>query len=647
MSDSGGLDLKQHAAEIYSKFKKATFTVSPGAFITKPAFLEYFEHRLIPPLLCQIVYKTIPSKANDRLTLEEFTQWQGTKCKRRLIKQCVTEYFESLDSPPQKSRAMDDSKNLLPPQHQDEVKSYSYDFDALEDLLDGHEDFEHSSPGPPRVLYMRSINTDDEEDADGPNHPHSDRLDKNSGSNTWHLWIYGLIFWNVHFSRKLLYPFTRQFAEFYGVSVTTFSLVLAAFGIGATISVLLTAVPSLLHIPIHITMFLLIVVLSGIYVSAGFISEMVISEFMLIFVLRMGMGFISTTVSNEVCGLLSVLNLEPMANTLRTTDTESGIETDHENEDIQQRSLLRNGSESSSSRRVFWVETSRSLSTGGWVVVGVLLYRFNVDYVWYFGAICALVTALWSCCLPRSSVAKMLNAKKDTMNLNQQGDGGSDTQQTDTLWNQCHLYSFWMGHFFEFAGYSAWNATFGTYIQDTYNLNAEQLGFQMGFIVGAELLALALASYSPMNWTKVVQTLMSAEAATAVIGVFALLLWFINLPLVLTWSLLFVYALWMEHVHLNCILSLMEMTPRGVENQSALMAQSVVFIAEIAGVIGGPFFANRYGFPAMIAAVFCVQWMAVILWNVARNVFNAKQKAKRQPNTEMVAATEVVQLIDV
>ena len=202
--------------------------------------------------------------------------------------------------------------------------------------------------------------------------------------NNWDVVIFTFIFWNIYLSRKLLYPFSREFADFYAVPLPSFSFVLSAFDMGGSASVLLTLLPSLHHIHIRLLMFLLVVALCALYLLASFCYEV-----SLIFVVRMGMGFISNTLSGEIRGVLSVFTKKSNSEFESTTSA----------------------SESKLSRFILLAETSWFTSSAGWIVIGVILHRFNVNYVWYFGSLCALITAMLCYSLPRFTVSDIL-AKK-------------------------------------------------------------------------------------------------------------------------------------------------------------------------------------------------------------------------------------------
>ena len=158
-------DVDQHTAEIYPKFKKARFNLDFGESITAQHFIEYFNSKLVPEALTQIVYKSIESADDNRLTQNEFFQWQRRKCKRPLIAQCIMEYMTALQAPsPPESKEdtstksevevvepskTSSSKPRVPPptghhggQHSVGI-SQSYDFDGiLSDYVEEHPDFE-------------------------------------------------------------------------------------------------------------------------------------------------------------------------------------------------------------------------------------------------------------------------------------------------------------------------------------------------------------------------------------------------------------------------------------------------------------------------------------------------------------------------
>jgi len=277
-------------------------------------------------------------------------------------------------------------------------------------------------------------------------------------------------------------------------------------------------------------------------------------------------------------------------------------------------------------------------------VIGVILHRFNVLYVWDFGAICALITALCCYFLPRFTVSDILEQKKsadlsDEDGLNLNGNGQSQTidsvsslssnqKQRVTVWEQKHLYWFFLGQFLYIFGYCAFVATFGPFMQTAYGLNAEQLGFQTIFISVAEGIALVVASFTAKYKTNLWRAIMSAVITVSAATIFAIALWIGEVPIVVVWVMLFVYTLWMEHAHLNCIVCVLEMTPHGLESKSALLGQFVTSLASIAGLIMGPHIVIWSGFPMMMRVLVIAQLLAVLTWCVSRKIFNEVQKAK-------------------
>lgn len=433
--------------------------------------------------------------------------------------------------------------------------------------------------------------------------------------NNWDVLIFTFIFWNIYLSRKLLYPFSKEFADFYGVPITSFSFVLSAFDIGGSASVLLTLLPSLHHIHIRLLMFLLVIALSAFYLLAAFCYELT-----LIFVVRMGMGFISNTVSSEIRGVLSVFTKDSES----TTSSGAGATAESEREHGQS-----SASENKLAMFILFAETSWFTSSAGWILIGVILQRLNVDYVWYFGSLCALITAMVCYFLPRFTVSDILNKKNSIDLLDEDSAQSTSSHRNETVWTQYHLYWFFVGQFLYIFGYCAFVATFGPFMQSAYGLNAEQLGFQTVFISVAEGLALVVCSFTAKYKTNLWRAIMSAIITVTAATIFAIALWVGEVPIVAVWVMLFVYTLWMEHAHLNCIVCVLEMTPHGLESKSALLGQFSTSVASIAGLIIGPHVVVWYGFPMLMRMLVVAQLLAVIMWFVSRNIFNAKQEAKK------------------
>jgi len=442
--------------------------------------------------------------------------------------------------------------------------------------------------------------------------------------NNWDVLIFTFIFWNIYLSRKLLYPFTKEFSAFYGVPITSFSFVLSAFDIGGCLSVSLTLLPSFHHIRIRLLMFLLVFALSAFYVLAAFCFEL-----SLLFVVRMGMGFISNTVSSEIRGVLSVFTKDSEPS---TNHNASGCtETEHSDK--------ASASENKLARFILLAETSWFTSSAGWVVIGVILHRFNVDYVWYFGAICAFMTAMQCYFLPRFTVSDILTKNRDSADLLDEETPGAVERETDstpsilshgeTVWTQYHLYWFFLGQFLYIFGYSAFVATFGPFMQSAYGLNAEQLGFQTAFISVAEGVALIVCHFTAKYKTNLWRAIMSALITVTAAAIFAVALWAGEAPIVVVWIMLFVYTLWMEHCHLNCIVCILEMTPHGLESKSALLGQFVTSLSTIAGLIMGPHVVIWYNFEMLMRMLVVAQLSAVVMWGISRRIFNAKPQIKK------------------
>eukprot|EP01084_Bolivina_argentea_P023742 44347_1 len=175
--------------------------------------------------------------------------------------------------------------------------------------------------------------------------------------------IFAIMFWNGYLSRKMMFPFTKDFSEFYNISISSFSFILSAYDIGGATSIIMMLLPRFHHIRIHLFFFILTFILAGLYfiMSFGYI-------FISLFVIRMAMGFVCTFTQSEVRGVLSVFTKEHQPKTEHSNNNQTNKTRDN-----------------TLTFRVLLVESSWFTSSIGWVAIGVILNRLNVLYVWYFG----------------------------------------------------------------------------------------------------------------------------------------------------------------------------------------------------------------------------------------------------------------------
>ena len=431
--------------------------------------------------------------------------------------------------------------------------------------------------------------------------PHTKNVTRNL--QIWDILIFTFIFMNSYLCRKLLYPFTKEFASFYNVPITSFSFVLSAFNIGGLASVLLTLLPSFHRIRIRLILFLLVAILSALYFVTSLCDQL-----SYILAIRMGMGFICKVISSEIRGILSVFTKGNEPHHLETVDEEHQLNNAPK---PKQNSLA---------KRILFVETSWFSSSAGWIVIGVILHRFDVHYVWYFGSLCALIAALTCSFLPGFSVSDILENKTNSENEQKSG--------RQSIWTQCHLFWFIVGQFTEYFGYCAFMATFGPFLQSTYGLNAEELGFQTVFIAVAEGMALVVAHFTAKCRSHFWWIILSALIMVTAAAVFGIALWMGQVPIVVVWIMLFVYALWNEHAHLNGIVVVLEMTPRGLESKGALLSGFAVSLGSITGAIAGPHAIEWYGYQVVLMGIAVVQSLAIILWSISWRVFRKSQRAK-------------------
>ena len=332
---------------------------------------------------------------------------------------------------------------------------------------------------------------------------------KNRDFNNWDVSIFTMIFWNVYVSRKMLYPFTKEFAAFYGFKITTFSFILSAFDIGGTASIFMALVPSMHHIRIDLIMFLFIFTLAALYFILSFCYI-----FIGLFLIRFAMGFISNTLVAEIRGIVSIFTKE----------------SDHESTDGNKLTF-----------RILLTENSWFTSSIAWIIVGVILHRLNVIYVWYFACICAVFVSCLCYFLPSFTVSDILSMKsKSTDNLNITG-----------LFKQYHLYFLYFGSVFFSFGYASFLSTFGPFMQETFHLDAEQMGYQTLFISFAEFIAIITASYASKYKSNIFWVIFSAFMVVLIALIFVIGLRINIVNEIFIWIILFIYPMFIEFTFLN------------------------------------------------------------------------------------------------
>ena len=424
--------------------------------------------------------------------------------------------------------------------------------------------------------------------------------------NNWDILIFTLIFWNLYLCRKLMYPFTQEFAQFYDIPVTSFSFILSAFEIGGASSIILTLFPSLHNIRIRLMIFLMIFTVGILYFILSFCYI-----FISLFILRMGMGFLGTTIVAQLRAIMSIFTKEGDDN--QQTKNNKSTET-----------------ETKLTFRVLACELSWFTSSVGWIIVGVILHRLNVLYVWYFGCICAVLTSLTCYFLPSLSVSHVLSMKSK-LNMKE----NTDELQKQSLLKQYHLYPFFFGSIVFGCGYSMFLATFGPWMQLKFNLNAEQLGFQTLFISFAELTALLTTScaskYKTNMWLCIFATTMCVLSSM----VFIIGLSFDIIDEIFVWILLFVLTMFVEYSFLNFIVANLTMTPHGLESKSSLLLQTLGRASSVVGVIMGLHIMDSYGFILVMECIFGCYLMALISFVFSHKMFQ-RHKSNVSKNNDSI-----------
>eukprot|EP01084_Bolivina_argentea_P023741 44346_1 len=418
--------------------------------------------------------------------------------------------------------------------------------------------------------------------------------------------IFTLMCWNIYLTRKMMYPFTKEFSEFYNISINSFSFILSAFDLGGAATIILTVFPALHHIRIHLLFFLLMFTLAILYFLLSFCSI-----FITLFIVRLGMGFLSTTMVGQIRGILGVFTKEYQPE--NESNTHVSTQKDHK-----------------LTIRILLVESAWFTSSVGWIVVGVILNRLNVIYVFYFGCICAAMTACLCYFLPSFTTANAL-AMKSQSNLLTESDGVNTVQnilQIESLWKQYHLYFLNNASFFFGMAYAAFLATFGPYMQVTFHLNAEQLGFQTFFISSAELFALFTTNWASKYKSNIWLALFSSSMCVLTSLVFVIGLSMDIMNEIFVWILLFVMTVFIESTMLNMIVANLHMTPHGLESKSATLLQTTGRASNVIGVIIGAHIQVWYGFGILMRYILVAQFVALISYCAA-----GKQFKRRKINT--------------
>lgn len=401
-----------------------------------------------------------------------------------------------------------------------------------------------------------------------------------------------IIFWNVYASRKLLYPFTTEFSDFYGLSLQSFSFILSSYDMGGFLSVIISCFPPFHNVRIYILLFFVMLFVVILYSLLAF-SEI----FITLFIIRFLIGFIFTITQAQVRGIISVF--------LKSTNSKN-----------PESGKLGSG--------LVFIESSWFFSTINWVIVGVVLNQFSVVYIWYLMSLYAIIGAMSSYFLPSTTISQVLTIKKYQSVANNSVNVLDDSNDKNSLLKQYHLHFFFVGYMLFSIAFNAYLATFGAWITMEYRLNAQELGINTIVISCGECLAFILVGILQKYFKNIKILLFGVIGCISSMTTFMLLLKFNFFTQTIIWTLIFLFTLCSEISYLNLLIVNLYITPKGLETRSSLTTGVCSRLGAIIGVIGGPKIVKLYGFPYLIQIVGTFQLAAFILFCVSFWQFNKK-----------------------
>ena len=404
--------------------------------------------------------------------------------------------------------------------------------------------------------------------------------------------VFFIIFWNIYASRKLLYPFTTEFSEFYGLSLQSFSYILSSYDIGGFLSIIISCFPPLHNVRIYILLFCIMISVVVLYTMLAF-SDI----FITLFIIRFLIGFIFTITQAQVRGAISTF--------LKSTNSSKNPE-----------GKLGSG--------LVFIESAWFFSTINWVLVGLVLNQFSVVYIWYLMGIYSMIGAMSSYFLPSSTISQVLAIKKYQSVANNSINVLDDSNDNKSLLRQYHLHFFFIGYMIWSIAFNAYFATFGAWITMEFDLNPEQLGINTIVISCGECLAFIIVGILQKYFKNVTILLVGVIGCISIMTVFMLLLKFNFYTQTIIWTLIFGFTLCSEISYLNLLIVNLYITPKGLETRSSLTTGVCSRLGTVLGVIGGPKIVKLYGFSYLIQMIGSFQFAAFILFCISFWRFNKK-----------------------
>ena len=404
------------------------------------------------------------------------------------------------------------------------------------------------------------------------------------------IWILFFVSWNIYSSRKIPFPFSSQLASIYGVSLETFSYLLAAYDFGGFCSIFMAPFPIFNRIQINWTLSILTSAIAAIYFILSFSNNL----FVFFFITRMMVGFISTLLQAQIRSILGTFLKDSRDKQIdfgsAVTATESG----------------------------WWS------STISWVFVGIILHRLTVSYVWYYVACCALICGILCYSLPHCTIAQVLR-----MNASKQKIGKYEEELKDDDVVQYHTYFCFLTIFCVAMAYNAYMSSFGAWMTQTFDLNPERLGVSTLVITASECTGfLSIALF---------QRYKVRNVNIAVCSNFCVLLmvicWLTVMRMnvyneAIIWMIVFVYTVCFEMVYISTIVMNLELAPKGRESQIALFYGVMNRGGVVCGIVVGPRIVKWYGFLSLLMGILGMQCCACLCVCITRWLWTSHNEKK-------------------
>eukprot|EP01084_Bolivina_argentea_P165447 287432_1 len=425
--------------------------------------------------------------------------------------------------------------------------------------------------------------------------------------------------WNFYLSRTIIYPFATVFALEYNMTPSTFSFIMSAFDFGGCIAVILTLLPTFNRIPIRYCMFILLISASFLNLGMTFWTS-----FIALFIVRFLTGICATIGSAQIRGTLGA--------TLKNKDNTSDLQ-----------SQLTCG--------IMLIESAWSTATFGWMFIGIGMHRVCVNFAWYIISATTLIAS--GCCyfLPVFSIYEAKPPKKQIMFPPNNTDGviiNNNNQNPPStvnlkkmlnalsFTNVYDLYVLYLGMFVNGIPFYCFFSTFGGFMQNTFNLNAEELGGITLTITAGEVSALLSSSFIAKYKSNMFIVIVGSCCGLVVFSAFVIMLNFELLSMISAMVILYLFTYTIELSYLNSIVCTLHFAPEGYEGTASLIGQFVSRSSSIFSVIMGVHIVDWMGFEFLIELLIIAQFISIVIFWYLYKLYQMKKQSELDEKNEIV-----------